>query len=101
MRRRRILTLLTAAVFAGASAACGAKAPPKTVELEVRGMVCHSCVEGITHAVSRLEGVSECEVDLETERARVTFSPDEIEVAAIEAAIDGLGYEATPLPEGG
>lgn len=60
-------------------------------------MVCESCVEGITHTVSHLEGVAACEVDLATERARVTFAPDVIDVAGIEAAIDKLGYDATPL----
>lgn len=100
MRRRPILGLIAAAVLVALGAACGAKAPPKTVDLAVHGMVCHSCVEGITHTVSRLEGVTKCEVDLEAERAHVTYAPDVIEAAAIEAAIDELGYEATVLPEG-
>jgi Cu+-exporting ATPase len=100
VRRRRLLQWLAVTVLAAAAPACGAKAAPKTVELEVRGMVCESCVEAITHTVSGLEGVTKCEVDLESERAHVTYAPDVIEVAAIEAAIDELGYDATPLTAG-
>lgn len=69
---------------------------PRTLsqELSVSGMVCDSCVQGITYEVGRIEGVHSVVVDLEAGRATVVFTEGAIEPAAIEAAIDNMGYEA-------
>lgn len=64
------------------------------VELSVQGMVCESCVEGITYEVGRLEGVRSVVVDLELGKATVVFTEGAIAAAAIESAIDNMGYEA-------
>lgn len=64
------------------------------VELSVSGMVCESCVEGITYEVGRLEGVRSVVVDLEAGKATVVFTEGAIAPAAIETTIDDMGYEA-------
>ena len=43
-----------------------------TVELEVQGMTCGSCVKHVTKALKSVVGVNQVEVDLATGRARVT-----------------------------
>lgn len=42
-----------------------------TVELEVQGMTCSSCVKHVTKALQSVSGVSRVEVDLTNGRARV------------------------------
>lgn len=88
--------LATAALALGLFGCDSAPAEPKTVELSVEGMVCESCSQAIEHEVGKLEGVASCKVDLEQKTARVSFDPDTVEVATIEATIDKMGYEATP-----
>ena len=76
--------------------ACSPAADPVTVELQVGGMVCESCSEAITAAVTRLDGVLACEVDHATGRAVVRHDPARTDRAAIAAAITRLGYTVTP-----
>lgn len=66
------------------------------VEIAIEGMTCDSCVQAITHELERLEGVRSVEVDLERGQARVTFVEGESEPAALERAIEKIGYQATP-----
>jgi copper chaperone CopZ len=66
------------------------------VEIAVDGMVCDSCVQGITHEVGRLEGVQSVEVDLESGKAVVVYAEGVIDPAALEQKIEALGYGATP-----
>lgn len=79
--------------------ACGAAGTPVTAEIQVRGMVCESCVEAIEHEVGRMEGVARCTVDLEAEKATVEFDSGKVALADITAKIQKLGYEAQ-LAEG-
>jgi copper chaperone CopZ len=65
------------------------------VEIAVSGMVCDSCVQGITHEVGRLEGVESVEVDLESGKAVVVYAEGVIDPAALEQKIEALGYTAT------
>lgn len=84
-------------VAASALALLACRSEPKIVEVEfaVEGMFCESCVEGISYEVGRLEGVESVVVELEAEKATVRYVEGTIEVAAIEAVIDNMGYEAT------
>ena len=83
-------------VAASALALLACRSEPKvvTIELSVEGMICESCVEGISYEVGRLEGVESVAVDLETEKATVSYVEGEVEPAAIEAVIDNMGYDA-------
>ena len=74
--------------------ACRGEPRAMSQELSVAGMTCDSCVQGITYEVGRIEGVRSVVVDLEAGRATVVFTEGAIEPAAIEAAIDKMGYEA-------
>ncbi len=66
-------------------------------ELAIAGMTCASCVARVERAVRKVPGVTEAGVNLATERATVTFDPQVVDVAAIQAAIGAAGYDAKPF----
>ena len=62
------------------------------LELAIEGMNCSHCSGSVQQAVSRLEGVQDCQVYLEEGRALVRgtgLDPD-----GVVAVIDGLGFKA-------
>jgi copper chaperone CopZ len=76
--------------------ACPSEPRAMRVEIAVDGMVCESCVEGITHEVGRLEGVRSVQVDLDAGKAVVVYAEGVIDPAALEQTIEAMGYGATP-----
>lgn len=62
-----------------------------TIELNVQGMSCGSCVKHVTEALQELAGVDGVEVDLQSGRVRVAGNPDS---AVLLAALDDAGYPA-------
>jgi len=70
--------------------------------LPVRGMHCAACVGKVERALTKVPGVETASVNLATERATVTFDPDQTAVPALQAAVDAAGYELAAAPiEGG
>ncbi|MES9859364.1 MAG: heavy metal translocating P-type ATPase [Candidatus Thiodiazotropha sp. LLP2] len=63
--------------------------------LSVDGMSCMHCVASVEKAVSKLPGVSQVEVDLESGIVTVTGGSPTESISAITEA----GYEASPLPD--
>ncbi len=63
----------------------------KTVELQVQGMSCGSCVKHVTEALRPLEGVSDIAVDLQAGRVKVSGVSDSL---ALLAALQDAGYPA-------
>lgn len=63
----------------------------KTVELQVQGMSCGSCVKHVTEALRPLEGVSGIAVDLQAGRVKVSGDSDSL---ALLAALQDAGYPA-------
>ncbi len=64
-----------------------------TVELEIDGMTCASCVGRVERALQAVPGVAQAHVNLATERATITGTADS---DALIAAIDRAGYDARP-----
>ena len=62
--------------------------------LAIEGMTCASCVRRVERALSRTPGVSEASVNLATERATVTWNPDEASLADLTTAVEKAGYSA-------
>jgi copper chaperone CopZ len=58
-------------------------------------MHCGGCVQSVTRAVSRVSGVRNVDVSLEWKAATVEFDPAAVAPAAIVAAIEAAGFEAT------
>jgi copper chaperone len=59
----------------------------------VPGMSCGHCRTAITAEVTAVAGVDSVEVDLDTKLVRITG--ENLDDAALVAAIDEAGYEAT------
>ena len=64
-------------------------------EYQIEKMTCGSCVGNIEKALSALEGVGTVEVNLTSNRGRVTYDPTEIDSRAIAEVITGAGYPAS------
>jgi len=76
----------------------------RTVELSISGMVCDGCVHIVQSKLSALDGVANCEVDLEPGRARVEFDPSVTSLEDLQAAVTQAGYKVTgngAAPAGG
>jgi copper chaperone len=61
----------------------------------VTGMTCGHCVASVTEEVSKVDGVTDVEVDLATGQVTVT-SDGPVDDAAVAAAVDEAGYAVTP-----
>lgn len=64
-----------------------------TKTLHIKGMHCASCVRLIEKAISKLDGVTSCNVNLVTNKATVTFDMDKVTDKNIEAAVSSVGYK--------
>jgi copper chaperone len=59
---------------------------------KVEGMTCGHCVSSVTAEVSKVAGVSDVSVDLESGRVTVT-SDAPVNEATVREAVDEAGYE--------
>lgn len=60
----------------------------------VKGMTCGHCKMAVKEAVTDLDGVSSCEVDLEKGTAKVVFS-DDVTDKDIISAIEEEGFKVS------
>uniref|UniRef100_UPI00158B4DCB heavy-metal-associated domain-containing protein n=1 Tax=Burkholderia cepacia TaxID=292 RepID=UPI00158B4DCB len=67
-----------------------------TVELDIDGMTCASCVSRVEKALAKVPGVTRASVNLATERATVDAAPD-VTAARLAEAVKQAGYGATPV----
>ncbi|GAA5512357.1 copper-transporting P-type ATPase [Deinococcus carri] len=65
----------------------------RTVELGVQGMTCASCVGRVERGLNKVEGVERASVNLATERATVTYDPEQTTPQALMAKVKDIGYE--------
>jgi len=65
----------------------------KQATLPIRGMTCASCAAHVEEALKEIEGVSEANVNLATERARVAFAPEQTKVSDMVTAVRDAGYD--------
>lgn len=64
----------------------------ETIRFPVAGMTCGSCVNRITRALKRLDGVERVRVDLRNEAVTVRRDPDLVTNTTLAAAIVDAGY---------
>ncbi|WP_321859498.1 heavy metal translocating P-type ATPase [Burkholderia cenocepacia] len=72
-----------------------APAAAATIELDIDGMTCASCVSRVEKALAKVPGVTRASVNLATERATVDASND-VSAAQLVDAVKQAGYGATP-----
>ena len=72
--------------------AAGPKVAADSVEIDVTGITCASCVARVDKALRAVPGVSEASVNLATKRATVAIDPRATGVAEVTAAIEAAGY---------
>ncbi|MCB2022628.1 MAG: heavy metal translocating P-type ATPase, partial [Burkholderiaceae bacterium] len=65
-----------------------------SVTLAIEGMTCASCVGRVEKALLKLPGVTQAEVNLATEQARVTRLAGSASTAELIAAVERAGYTA-------
>ena len=69
----------------------------ESVTISVRGMSCASCVQKVTKALNRVEGVVSASVNFAAERADINYLPTVATLDDLMTAIRDAGYE--PLPQ--
>jgi len=88
---RRVRTVMVVLVVAVSAFGCAGD-PVVRTELEVEGMHCDGCEEGITEELIAIEGVETVEADWETGRVIVRHHARTAPTDALVADVESLGY---------
>lgn len=64
----------------------------KKTDIKISGMGCASCAIKIEKSLDDLDGVSEAQVNLATEKATVTYDAEKLKLDQLEQAVTGAGY---------
>lgn len=70
----------------------------QSIDLQVGGMTCASCVNRVERALAKVPGVEQASVNLATESARVVAAPAPELQARLRRAIRQAGYEPREAP---
>lgn len=62
------------------------------ITIPLNGMHCASCALTIEKAIGRVEGVSSCEVNYGTEKAKIEYDPAIVKLSGLEEKIKPFGY---------
>ncbi|MDO5746628.1 MAG: heavy metal-associated domain-containing protein [Actinomycetaceae bacterium] len=75
------------------------KAKDRSIELDVTGMTCEHCVKHVREALSKINGIKNVEVILDSQgTSRVTVYTDfEQEDAVLRNAVEEAGYTVTGI----
>jgi len=76
-------------------------APLAALDLAIGGMSCASCVARVEKVLYAVPGVVSAEVNLATEKARVSHRPGDFDAAALVDAVEKAGFEGRALGKGG
>lgn len=90
--RRSVLAAALAALVAFGDPA---HADPKTTTLSVPGMFCPLCAPIVKKALSKVDGVLQCEVDSGRKEASVTFDDAKTSVESLMKATANAGFPST------
>ncbi len=66
----------------------------ETVNLDIKGMTCASCVGRIEKYLAKNDAVSESNVNLATEKAKIVYDSNKLDEKRIISIISDAGYEA-------
>lgn len=68
--------------------------PMTTKTLNIEGMTCASCAQTVEKATKKLQGVTESNVNLATEKLSIDFDENTVSLKDIQGAVDKAGYKA-------
>lgn len=60
---------------------------------KVKWMHCASCAHNITKSLKKLPWVEECEVNIATDTAKVSFDPEAVNIEDMNKSIEPMGYQ--------
>lgn len=63
-----------------------------TVTLDIGGMHCESCVGRVETALLRLAGVTDAEVDLSEQKAKIIYDSERVSIIDLVASVEADGY---------
>ena len=66
----------------------------KKITMLVEGMTCASCVSNVDRAVSKLNGVSEVNVNIANDKMTLTYDSEKVRISDIKKAVQDSGYNA-------
>ena len=66
----------------------------KKIDIPIKGMTCASCATTIEKGLSKLNGVSEANVNFGTEKAAIVYDSDTVQVEKFVDTIKDVGYQA-------
>ncbi len=64
------------------------------VTIPIGDMTCAACAQRVEKAIRKLEGVVSVSVNFATEKATVSYDPQQVRLSAIRGAIEKAGYKA-------
>jgi P-type Cu+ transporter len=64
----------------------------KTITLPVEGMTCASCVARVEKALKKVEGVSDVNVNLATEKVTLSFDTSKVNLSKFTEVVEDAGY---------
>ncbi|UXM94154.1 heavy metal translocating P-type ATPase [Bartonella sp. HY329] len=71
----------------------------KTLDFDIEGMTCASCVRHVEKAFKNTAGVRDASVNLATNRAHIIYIGDDNAITSMEKAVEKAGYKATPISD--
>ncbi len=72
-----------------------ATARAETVEVDIHGMTCAFCVEGLQNELSQLPDVARVDVSLKNKKVRIVSVGESLDMERVRSAIIDAGY--TPM----
>jgi len=93
---KRVILIITLAVFGFGMAAADASAQKKNTETVVfdTSITCNNCKKKLEENIPFEKGIKDMKVDVETKKVTVTYDPAKTDPEKIRAAIEKLGYKA-------
>ena len=80
----------------------GYKGKLDTVEktMAIEGMTCAACAKAVERVTRKLPGVVSSDVNIATEKLKITYEPSVTDISDIKTAISKAGYKALDIEEG-
>lgn len=66
----------------------------KTEQLKITGMTCAACAKAVERAVTKLDGVTQANVNFATEKLHLEYDAEKVNAELIKTAVEKAGYKA-------